>query len=340
MSSRRDICDLYTICLDSAIEKLRSLNPRRVLLHAPNGLKPLYNCVENSLSKLGLEVYYSSEPAYGSCDIPIEEAIENGVDVVLHIGHEEYVLIERIENKRIITLYVPVYYNARLSESLLGTLHRKLLELGAMRVTVSSTIIETPQKVEVANYLREKGLEVYVSSSPILGCYYGPVLVFNSDVDAHVVVSGGVFHPLGLGLLTHKPIVVVDPYSQRVWSAREEADKVLRKRFYVILKARELLGGRLGLIIGGRPGQYRYVLVDYLRRLAETRGFKVFLITSSYTTLERLIAIDNALGLDIYVVTSCPRLPIDDLSEFYKPVLTPGEFLVLINESEKYIYPW
>ncbi len=340
MSATRDICELYTIHLNVVIEKLKLLNPRRVLLHAPDGLKPLYNCVNRALSEFKLEVYYSSEPAYGSCDIPVEEATEAGVDVVLHIGHEEYTLIERVEDRKITVLYIPVYYNVKLSESLLSDLYGKLLELGVMRVTVSSTLIETPQRVDVANYLKEKGLEVLVSPTPVLGCYYGSLLVFDNDVDAHVVVSGGIFHPLGLGLSSRKPILVVDPYSQRVWSAREEADRVLKKRFYVILKARELIGGRLGLIIGGRPGQYRYALIDYLRRLAETRGFKAFMITSSYTNLERLVSIDNALGLDMYVVTSCPRLPIDDLSEFYKPVLTPGEFIVLVNGGEKYIYPW
>jgi 2-(3-amino-3-carboxypropyl)histidine synthase len=338
--STSDICELYSIRLDSALEKLRTLKARRVLLHAPNGLKPLYNCVANALRDLGVEVFYSSEPGYGSCDIPLEEAREVGVDVIVHIGHEEYTLREPAGHSLLTAVYVPVYYTIELSSEVLSTLYRLLVESSAERVTVSSTLVESLQRRQVARYLEERGLTVQEVPVPLLGCYYSPVVALDRSVDAHVVVSGGVFHPLGLGLVSRKPILVVDPYSQRVWSAREEADRVLKKRFYVLLKAREAWGGRLGVVIGDRPGQYREALVELVEALARRAGFRVYKITSSYTTLERLAAIDNALGLDLYVVTSCPRLPIDDLAEFYKPVLTPGEFIMLARGSEKYIYPW
>jgi len=338
--SSEGLCGLYTIQLKAALEKIRELNARRVLLHAPDGLKPLYECVESCLQRLHVEVLYSSEPAYGSCDLPLDEARETGVDVVLHIGHEEYTLRERVWGSDITVVYVPVYYTVVLDNTLLESLYRLLVEAGVQRVSVSSTLIESSQRAQVARYLRVKGLLVREVSTPLLGCYYGPVVALDETVDAHVVVSGGAFHPLGLGLISLKPILVVDPYSHRVWSAREEADKVLKKRFYVLLRARDVWGGRLGLITGGRPGQYRRVLVEYLERVARSSGFRVYKITSSYTTIERLVAIDNALRLDLYVVASCPRLPVDDLSEFYKPVLTPGEFIMLATGSEKYIYPW
>ncbi|MCC6034206.1 MAG: diphthamide biosynthesis enzyme Dph2 [Desulfurococcaceae archaeon] len=338
--SQRDICDLYNIRLNSILEKLKALKTRKILLHAPDGLKSLYKCLESALRELGVEVFYSSEPAYGACDIPLEEARITHVNVVLHIGHEEYVLQEQDISAEIKVFYIPVYYTVKLEENVLEYLYKLLVDGNIKNVTVSSTLIESLQRKQVAQYLREKGLNVHEISTPILGCYYGPIAILDSSVDAHVVVSGGVFHPIGVGLISNKPIIVVDPYSQRVWLAREEVDRVLKKRFFLLLKARDLFEGKLGLIIGGRPGQFRPALVEYLENIAKTFKFKVYKIVSSYLTLDRLIAIDNGLQLDLYVVASCPRLPIDDLAEFYKPVLTPGEFIMLIARSEKYIYPW
>jgi len=338
--SRRDICDLYNIQLNSILEELRVLKTRRILLHAPDGLKPLYECLESRLRELGVEVFYSSEPAYGACDIPLEEARRVPVDVVLHIGHEEYALREQGINTEIRVLYAPVYYTVNLGESVLEHLYRLLTGNNIKSVTVSSTLIESFQRKQVAHYLRGRNINVREISTPILGCYCGLVAALDNSVDAHVVVSGGVFHSIGVGLISSKPIIVVDPYSQRVWTAREEADRVLKKRFFLLLKARDSMGGKLGLLIGGRPGQFRPALVEYLESVARVFRFKVYKIVSSYLTLERLVAIDNGLQLDLYVVTSCPRLPIDDLAEFYKPVLTPGEFIMLVTKSERYIYPW
>jgi Diphthamide synthase subunit DPH2 len=44
---------------------------------------------------------------------------------------------------------------------------------------------------------------------------------------------------------------------------------------------------------------------------------------------------------EAFVVTSCPRLPVDDLYEYEKPVLTPGEaFMALQGRLEPYMFPW
>jgi len=194
-------------------------------------------------------------------------------------------------------------------------------------------------KNKIAEYLLSSGFTVYNVSKPVIGCFYSNVLVYDREVDAHLVVVGGVFHPLGLALSSTKPVIGVDPYMNRVWSVSEEAVKVLKRRFYEIYRARNA-GGKLGLIIGARFSQYRPKLVEYLERLAVDSGYRVYRVTAGYLDVNRLVAIDDALKLDLYVVTSCPRLPIDDLNEFYKPVLTPGEFIAMVRGLDRYIYPW
>ncbi|MEM2025581.1 MAG: diphthamide synthesis protein, partial [Desulfurococcaceae archaeon] len=217
-------------------------------------------------------------------------------------------------------------------------LHEILWSLNGTTVVVSSTPIELYARKKVIAYLEDKGFSVFEAEKPVLGCLYNHVVSMETDV--HVIVAGGLFHPIGLGLLVSKPVVALDPYMGRVWQVNKESEKVLRKRYYLLLKAREAVKGRVGLILGTRPGQCRFELIKRLAEVANSRGFSVFHISSNYLTIERLYAIDAALGLDFYVVTSCPRLPIDDLADFHKPVLTPGEFLMILTDSVKYIYPW
>lgn len=322
------------------MKELESHKPRRILIHAPNGLKHLYICIEEFLNSLDVfDIHFSTSPGYGACDIPVDEAESIKADLLIHIGHEEY-YISSTQDRFVKLLYIPVYYKNELKDNILDRLHDDLKHRGIRSISLSSTLLEKHLVKRVKDHLESKGLAVFEADRPILGCFYSHVISMENIVDAHVVVAGGLFHAIGLGLIASKPVIALDPYMGRLWNASEEAGKVLRKRFYIILRAKESPGNRMGLIMGTRLGQYREFINSYIEREALLRGFKVYRIASSYLTIDRLIAIDSALDLDFYVITSCPRLPIDDLSEFHKPVLTPGEFIVMITGSDKYIYPW
>ncbi|ADV64356.1 diphthamide biosynthesis enzyme Dph2 [Desulfurococcus mucosus] len=331
-----DICSLYDIDLD-ALTKQVSKSSGRVLLHAPDGLKPLYNCIAPVLEQAGVEAAFSASPGYGACDIPFEEAEAIGADLLVHIGHLEY--FQYGFKPAVKVLYIPVYRRPYIEQGLLRELVETLREAGVVKVSVSSTLVEEKIRRVVANHLASNGFKPIEVGFPVLGCLYTHVTSLDTSVDAHLMVAGGVFHPLGLALVSKKPVVVLDPYRGRVWRAGDEASRVLKQRLMRVFEARNS-GNRVGVIVGSRPGQYRPWLVEKIEEEAAGRGYRVYRIISGYLTLERLIAVDNALGLDVYVVTSCPRLPIDDLSEFYKPVLTPGEFMMLLKDAGNYIYPW
>jgi 2-(3-amino-3-carboxypropyl)histidine synthase len=329
-------CGSYEIDISRIVTEAK--NWRKILLHAPNGLKHLYYCLLSLFERLNIETYLSLSPGYGACDLPLDEAEILGVDALIHLGHEEYPLVECSVRSHV--LYIPVYYRGAVLEDLTLKLIDVLKSMGVKSLTVSSTLIESKQRELVAKYLTERGFKVYNVYKPILGCHYIGPLAYEKDVDAHLVVGGGLFHPLGLGLISSKVVLALDVYQQRIWNASEESLKILKKRLYMIASLRTSNARRMGLLIGSRCGQYRPSIVGRIEEEAKRSGYEVYKIASSYLTPERLIAIDDALRLDFYVVTSCPRLPIDDLGDFYKPVLTPGEFIMLVKGIERYIYPW
>lgn len=331
-----DSCSFYEIPLDDLLRSVEQ-GVKRVLLHAPDGLKTLYQCIARVLVEKSVEVFFSASPGYGACDIPIDEAEALGVDLVVHLGHARY--FYQGFKPSINILYLPVYIRPSMNHRALSELEEALRRIGATSVSVSSTIIEEKVRNSIVGYLEAKGFKPVEVEAPILGCLYSHVLVLDDSVDAHLVVAGGVFHPLGLALVSKRPVVVFDPYKESTWMASEEASRVLRRRLMRIFEARNS-GNRVGIIIGARVGQYRPWLVERLEALAKESGYTTHRVITAYLNTDRLIAIDNALGLDIYVVTSCPRLPIDDLGDFYKPVLTPGEFIMLLTGLDRYVYPW
>lgn len=332
-------CGSYEVSLKPILSLLKNRKIKSFLIHAPNGLKHIYTCLSIFLQERGFEVYVSAAPGYGSCDIPLDEAEALGVGGIIHVGHEKYELTEETPGGLPI-LYLPVYYKGGVSERVLGEIYSLVKEKKYLKLTISSTLTDVYSRRIIRDYLVERGVHVFEVEKPILGCLYGHVLVYDGIVDAHLVVAGGVFHALGLGLVSTKPVLAVDPYMSKVWNASVEAFKVLKQRLFKIYEARSKAGRKLGLIIGSRLGQYRPKLARYIEEEAIRSNYIVYKITAGYVDRERLIAIDDALKLDLYVVTNCPRLPIDDLGDFYKPVLTPGEFLMLTRGIEKYVYPW
>jgi len=98
---------------------------------------------------------------------------------------------------------------------------------------------------------------------------------------------------------------------------------------------------RIALITSPTLGQYRLSLLNYLESLLNKHNVQYLVFSVSMVDKDRIASIDNAFSPDAFVITSCPRLPIDDLSDYHKPVITPGELImVLKKELSEYMFPW
>ncbi len=338
------ICSLYEI----DYEQLRRYiaDNKRVLIIAPNGLKKLYKCISDRYPDLLDKVIFSSSPSYGSCDLPLSEIYTLKPDIIIHIGHSDYPWKSYSLGVRI--LYVPAYYAKKPSRDELLIIKNTLEKTGISRIAIVATIQHIKIIDRIKEYLQENGFMVEIGEASfntmapgqVLGCEYSSLVKVKDKIDAVLVVAGGYFHALGAYLVSGKPVYIYDPYRGVVEDYTREAYRVLAKRYYLVEKIRTGLYRSVGLIIGSTPGQYRPSLIDYLYRRSVEKGFKPYIISSHYLDKDRLTSIDNGFNLDFYVITSCPRLPIDDLSDFYKPVLTPGEYIMVLNNVKNYVFPW
>lgn len=338
------ICGLFEVDeapLIQALERAPRGSRPRVLVTAPDGLKALYPCLAGLLKRHGVaEFALSASPSFGACDVPVEEAAAYSPDIVAHVGHLPYPLAEAGFQWQIV--YVPAYFSARLPEGSLARVLGEVERRGWRAVGIASTATELRAAEQVARYLESRGVGVAFlgAKSVVLGCEYSALpLLKRAGADGILVVAGGRFHALGASLL-FEGVLAYDPYADRLWDPSSEASKVLAKRHFLVSSVRHGTARRAVVIAGARPGQYRPSVVSLVGKLLDEMGVEHELAIVAYLTLERLIALDNALGADFYVVTSCPRLPIDDLADFYKPVLTPGEVLMAARGAEKYVFPW
>ncbi len=326
---------------------LREYN--RILITAPDGLKNIYKCLIEKYGGLisEKEVYFSAHGSYGACDLPVSEINSLKPDLIIHIGHNEYPFNSYLPgNVRII--YLPAKHVRKPSLQELELIYARLRDEGYRRVGIVATIQHTSITTIIRDFLEEKGINAFIGKSgipvmeegQILGCELSAIYSVKGKVDVFLVVAGGFFHALGVYLASQRPVMIYDPYTGVVRDYTRKAYSVLAKRYYLVEKVRNSPYHSLGLIIGSSPGQYRPKLLRLLYEKSISKGYKPYLVSSSILDMDRLIAIDNGLNLDFYVVTSCPRLPIDDLSDFYKPVLTPGEFRMVLEDLKEYVFPW
>lgn len=332
----------YDFELDKISKNIAEVKPSKILVQLPNGMKKYYPIIRDFLEpKLDVEVCLSASPCYGGCDVSECEARIVGADLILHFGHTRYYF------EKFPTIYVPARSMVEFGEDIVREAVREILDRGFRSVGLSATVQHVHQIPRLKNFLESEGLKVHVFKpksriqvefeGQIIGCNYSAALAVDDIVDVHLVLCGGLFHPLGLALSTRKPVLKLDPYRLEVEDVTLEAEKTMRVRYGKIMEA--LDASSVGLIIGGKPGQYRPRLVGKILELAKYRKVRVEKIVLDEVTVEKLRNL--SLEVEAWIVTSCPRLPIDDLWRFEVPVLTPGEaYMVFKGELETYKFPY
>ena len=314
--------------------------PRRVLLQFPEGLRRYSVEIVDKLRDRFRDVEFviSAEPSWGACDVADDEAQLVGADLIAHFGHTPYPWY----SPKTPTVYVPVLSRLGLSQEAMTDLAERLRTVGARRVNVSAVLQHVHLIPKLRKFLEAQGFQTssgmarppYMLEGQVLGCDYYAV---RDDSDAFVNVSGGRFHSLGVALATQRPTFKLDPYENRVEDVSKEAFRVLKVRLAKIFEAKDR--EVWGIIRGLKLGQNRPTLVNFLKRGLEGIGKKVYVFTNRIVTVDALRNLPNEV--EVFVVTSCPRVPVDDVYNFEKPVLTPGEAKMIISgELDNYIFPW
>lgn len=72
--------------LEKAIDKIKEVSPKTILIQLPDGLKPKAEEIKKELQQhTSAEIYFWLNSCYGACDVP-----NTDVDLLIQFGHSEW----------------------------------------------------------------------------------------------------------------------------------------------------------------------------------------------------------------------------------------------------------
>jgi 2-(3-amino-3-carboxypropyl)histidine synthase len=156
----------------------------------------------------------------------------------------------------------------------------------------------------------------------ILGCNFSTAVNIADSVDVFLYVGSGMFHPLGIRLVSKKPVYVADPYSQKIQQKEVDVlrETVLRQRYGAIALAKQ--SRRFGIIISAKKGQKRINTALNMQHIISQAQKDAYLFLMDQITPNTVMKFRS---IECFISTSCPRVAIDDYQQYKTPILTPVE---------------
>jgi 2-(3-amino-3-carboxypropyl)histidine synthase len=326
---------IYDLEIDRVIEEVKSRKSKRVLLQFPDGLiKYCVRIAKRIKEQTRAETIISLDTCYGACDLAVNAASRLNADLLIHYGHGPWPAKTSVP-----TIYVEAFATLDVR-----TMLPKIVELlgDSRRIGVLSTIQHIRELPKVREYLESRGLKVVVGKATgkvscdgqILGCDYSTAKSISSRVERLVLIGGGKFHAIGLALATRKDSVVIDLFSNEVYTTGELLRRVLRSRYASVMAARSATV--FGVVLGTKFGQFDLQRADGVRRELERQGKETILLCVDNLIPDRL---ESLAEVDAFVITACPRIAIDEAEHFKRPVLTPEEVQLVFSDEllERYL---
>jgi len=305
------------------VRELKKRKPRKVLVQLAEGIKQNASEIAEEIEKLGIEVIFSGETAWGGCSIALQEAEALKVDLIVHFGHAKFI------DTKFPILYIEVKDELNLEPLLKKSL--KTLEK-FKTIGLSYSIQHKEDIPKVVKFYEKNGKKVILSKKlglvayegHIVGCQYSGLRNIEKEVDAFLII-GNNFHSMGAVLSVEKPVILLDVYNDKIKNMKGLREKILKQRIFSIEKLKD--AKTVGVIVEIKPGQ-KFGSHKYLVNELKKRGKKPVLITMSEMTPDKIM---NFYHIDAFIELACPRIAIDDFAKYHKPILTFKEALVALN---------
>lgn len=306
------------------LDAIHGRSAKTVGLQFPVGLRTrAVELAQEIESKAGVTCIVSADPSFGACDVA-----EMPVDLTVHLGHAPMPHL-RYERVFFYDLGSPPLTDFACVDAAAALLPK--------RIGLLTTVQFRGWLPAIQERLEEKGHEVHVGppdkrvayAGQLLGCDYHTATVVAKDVDGYLYVGTGEFHPLGVAmLLPDKPIVIADPERGTARDLADLRDRILRQRHAAIARAHD--AQTFGIIVSRKVGQARMELARDLKAMAEKHDRKASLFLMDLVSPEAL----EGYRVDAWVNTACPRIAIEDILQYRKPLLTPQELEVVLGERD------
>lgn len=317
--------------LNKAREEIERRKARLVLVQIPEGLKSRTTEIIDKLQGKETEVIVLMDPCYGACDLAITQMRKLKADLVLHLGHSK---ITESRN----AIYMPLHYrlDGKRFAVLAGKIIKELKKRKIKKVALATTIQYVNYLQKLKKSLEEGEIKAVIgegsagiaAAGQVLGCNYSSVRGILPSVEGVVFLGDGLFHPLGITFITEKPVVFANAHSGKIVDLEKERNLLMKRRFAAIAMAKEAKS--FGIIISTKPGQRRKEIAMRLKNMVEFYSKKAYLFASDFIKAEYYLGAE----VDCFVNTACPRIAVDDSSNWKKPILNPTELEIALGKKK------
>ncbi|KAM3875501.1 2-(3-amino-3-carboxypropyl)histidine synthase subunit 1 [Diretmus argenteus] len=324
----------YNFEIHKTVWRVRQANATRVALQLPEGLQ-MFACVIADIIERFTEAdtIVMGDVTYGACCVDDFTARALGADFMVHYGHSCLIPIDSTAGIKMLYVFVDIQMD---NAHFLDTVKFNFPAGHSLALVGTIQFVAALQAVSAA--LRPE-YEVLVpqcrplSPGEILGCT-SPRL--DRNVNAIIYLGDGRFHLESIMIANPDiPAYRYDPYS-KVFSREYYDHKAMQAlRLQAIDKARS--AQRWGLILGtlGRQGSPK--VLEHLESRFKSLGksYTRVLLSEIFPSKLDLIA-----DVDAWVQIACPRLSIDWGTAFSKPLLSPYEAAVALQQvGWQEVYP-
>ena len=317
---------MFDLKLDDIAAWISNGGYASVALQLPEGLKIRATEIIDFLSeRTNSKFIVLGDPCYGACDIFYN--FKDVADALVHFGHSPIPSQGITED----VLYIEALYDADISGALEKVIGQFPDRIGLLATVQYVGCLEQAKKVIEAH-----GKKAIIAEGDRRTCYPGQVLGCDcssaenasEDVDMFLFIGEGDFHPLAAAFGIGKEIRVLNPITGELRSVDEVRDRILRKRFAAIERARS--AESFLVIVCSKIGQRRDNVADDIIAKIQAAGKKAYKAYMNELSPQNLMA----YRVDAFISTACPRLAMDDSSRYDKPILTPTEAEVSLGIRE------
>ncbi|KAM7209458.1 Diphthamide biosynthesis protein 1 [Naviculisporaceae sp. PSN 640] len=327
----------YSFEIPKTIHRIRSLNAKKIALQMPEGLLLFATTISDILTQFcpGIETLIMGDVTYGACCIDDYTARAMGCDLLVHYAHSCLIPVDVTKIK---TLYVFVDISIDTSH-LLATLERNFSpgKTIAMVGTIqfNATIHGVKSSLEKAGYTIIVPQIAPLSKGEILGCTSPNLTSYSSSLDRPIdlilYLGDGRFHLESI--MIHNPTIPAyryDPYSRKLTHEKYNHTEMKDLRRDAIRTAKR--ARKWGLILGslGRQGNPHTMAKIEAKLKEKGIPFVNLLLSEIFPGKLGLMSQD----VECWVQVACPRLSIDWGYAFPRPLLTPYEALIALEEIE------
>ena len=303
-----------------------------VALQLPEGLKIRAMEIVDYLSySTGASFTILGDPCYGACDIYLD--FKDIADALVHFGHSP-IPSQGIDRD---VLYIEARYTADLEIPLKAVMGQLPQRVGLLATVQYVGCLE-----QVKRIIESTGRKAVIGTGDTRICYPGQVLGCNcsaaesiaDDVDMYLFIGEGDFHPLAAAFGMGKDMRVLNPVTGELRDIDDVRDRILRRRFAVIQRARD--AESFMVIVCSKVGQRRDTAADDIIGKIRSCGKKAYKVFMNELSPQGLMV----YRVDALVSTACPRLAMDDYSRYDRPILTPieAEIALGLHEWDDYVF--